>query len=80
MGYGDKIELNVDINMRITTNGGTDVVLSPAAEDGRLSTAAADGSGDAQPDITTIDLNGAGPMMPAANGPERYRVRIERVR
>jgi hypothetical protein len=80
MAYGDKVELGVDINMKITVNGGTDVTLGPAAEDGRLSTAAADGSGDAQPDITTIDLNGAGPMMPAASGPERYRVQIHRIR
>lgn len=78
MSLGDKQDLNVDMLMRIVTNGGTDVVLNQAAEDGSAAGGGAD-FGQHNPDITTVDLNGAGPIMPAANGPERYRVRIERV-
>jgi hypothetical protein len=79
MAYGDKAELNFDGVYRITTNGGTDVVLSPAAEEGRT-TPGAGGIGAAEPAITTIDLNGGGALMPAANGPERYQVTIRRLR
>jgi hypothetical protein len=79
MAYGDKWETNVDMVMRITVNGGTDVTLDQAAEDGRANPALG-GGGAAEPAITTVDLNGAGPLMPAANGSERYRVRIERLR
>jgi hypothetical protein len=77
MALGDLQDLNVDMLMRVTTNGGTDVVLDQAAEDG--SSAGPYVFGVQAPAITTVDLNGAGPLMPAANGPERYRVRIERV-
>ena len=79
MAYGDKWETNVDMVMQITVNGGTDVTLDQAVEEGRTSPAAG-GSGAAQPAIATIDLNGAGPLMPAAGGPERYRVVITKLR
>lgn len=77
MAYGDKQELNVDMVMAITVNGGTDVTLDQAAEEGRTSS---NFNGASEPSITTIDLNGAGPLLPAASGPERYRVRIERIK
>ena len=80
MALGDLQDLNIDMLMRITTNGGTDVVLDQAAEDGSSAGGGASSIGGQQhPTVTTVDLNGAGPLMPAANGPERYRVKIERV-
>jgi hypothetical protein len=81
MAYGDKQELNVDMVMAITVNGGTNVTLDQAVEDGRTVPNYV-GSGQAEPGITTIDLLGAAAagLMPAAGGPERYRVRIERLR
>lgn len=81
MAYGDESAKQTDFTMvmRITTNGGTDTVLSPAAEEGRTSPAAG-GSGAAEPACTTIDLNGAGARMPAADGPERYEVIVRRIR
>ena len=81
MAYGDKQELNVDMVMAISVNGGTDVTLDQAVEDGKT-VPNFTGSGQVEPGITSIDLNGAATagLMPAAGGPERYRVRIERLR
>jgi hypothetical protein len=79
MAYGDGEALNIDRIYRVSAVGNP-LVLTRAAEDlseGVTQSNAAQG----EPLVGDISIaSAAGALQPGANGPERYRVRIERIR
>lgn len=79
MAYGDGEALNIDKIYRVSAIGNP-LVLTRAAEDGgEPVTQGQDAKGE--PDAGDISIvSTADARQPAANGPERYRVRIERIR
>ena len=78
MAYGDTQEMCVHLVMKINTNNGTDVNL--VHDPNASQSPAFVGSGKPEPPITSITLFGAGPLMPAAGGPDRYEFEIRKLR